>query len=140
MALELLDGTVAAVDMSIAYSGTAQTSLKCAFNYLSARMQRGFTERTTFCSSGWVQEQAGMKQLLLHLDGYVSKGAVFSDPLALFADNTAKPFIFTADTGCTLTGSALAASDDMGLRAAANSQRGIDLRSYGVVTSVWVVA
>lgn len=140
MALELLDGTVATIDFSIAYSGTAQTSLKCAFNYLSARMQRGFTEQTTFCSSGWVQENPGMKQVLLHLDGFVSKGAVFSDPLALFADNIAKPFIFTATTGCTLSGSAHASLDAMGMRAAANSERGIDLRSYGPVTSVWVVA
>ena len=76
----------------------------------------------------------------MHLDGYVSKGTIYSDPLALFADNIAKPFIFTADTGCTLSGSAHASLDAIGLRAAANSERGIDLRSYGPVTSVWVVA
>lgn len=138
--LALLDGTAAAVDFSIAYSGTVQTSLKCAFAYISCDVVREFTEKTTFCSSGWRARNPGMKQLIGHLDGFMSKGTNYSDPLALFASNDPFPFIFTADTSCTLTGSLHAARDHNGMRAAANSERGIDWESSGVVTSAWVVA
>jgi hypothetical protein len=138
--LALLDGTTAAIDMTLAFSGTNQVSVKCAFNRISARMNRGFTDRTTFCSTGWVEEIPGMKQLLISLAGYASKGTPYSDPLALFSDNVPRPFLFTADTSCTLSGNAHAASDGVDLVAAANSGRGIDLRSTGPVTSAWVVA
>jgi hypothetical protein len=140
MALTLLDGTTAAIDFTLAFSGSNQVSVKCAFSRISARMQRGFTDRTTFCSTGWVEEIPGMKQLLMSLAGYASKGTAYSDPLALFSDNVPRPFLFTADTGCTLTGNANAVSDGVDLVAAANSGRGIDLRSHGPVTSAWVVA
>lgn len=142
MALSLLDGTSALIDFSIAYDGggSSQSSMKCAFNYISADISREFTEKTTFCSSGWRSRQPGMKQVVGHLDGFVSKGTVFSDPLALFATTNAFPFVFTADTGCTLTGSLHAQRDHIGLRAAANSERGLDWESTGAVTSAWVIA
>lgn len=138
--LALLEGTTAAIDFTLAFVGTTPVSVKAAFNYISARIQRGFFDQTTFASSGWVSETCGMKQLLMHLDGYASKGTPYSDPLALFSDNVPRPFVFTADVGCTLTGNCLAASDGVGMRAAANSDRGIDLRSKDAVTSAWVVA
>jgi hypothetical protein len=140
MALALLDGTTAAIDMTIAISGTNQTSLKCAFGYMSADLVREMSEKTTFCSSGWRSRQPGMKQLVGHLDGFASKGAVYSDPAVMMATTTALAFVFTADTTCTLTGNLHVVRDHMGLRAAANSDRGIDWESDGVVTSAWVVA
>jgi hypothetical protein len=139
MALELLEGTTAAIDLTVEFGGTP-ASLKAAFNYISARMQRGFFDQTTFASDGWVSETCGMRQCLIHADGYASKGTPFSDPLELFSDNVPRAVVFTADTGCTITGDYLAASDGIGMRAAANSDRGIDLRSRGAVTSAWVVA
>lgn len=140
--LSLLDGTVATIDVSFGYGagGTSTTSMKCAFNRISADIVREFTEKTTFCSSGWRSRQPGMKQLIGRLDGFASKGTIYSDPLALFADNTARPFVITVDTGCTLSGNMHAARDHIGLNAAANSERGIDFESTGEVVSAWVVA
>lgn len=141
--LALLDGTNANIDFAIASAGagaTATASLKCSFAFLSARIVREFTEQTTFCSSGWRSRNPGFMQLLMHLDGYASKGTPLSSPMALFTDNLARPFVFTADTSCTFSGSAHAAADGIGLRAAGNSDRGIDLESYGAVTVAWVVA
>lgn len=141
MALALLDGTTAAIDMTIAVAGgTNQTSLKCAFGYMSADFVREMTEKTTFCSSGWRSRNPGMKQVVGHLDGFVSTGQSYSDPAAMMSGTTPLAFLFTATTSCTLTGNLHVVRDHMGLRAAANSDRGIDWESDGVVTSAWVVA
>jgi len=77
MALSLLDGTNAAIDMVITIA-SATNSVKCSFGYMSADVVREFTEKTTFCSSGWRSRQPGMKQVVGHLDGFVSKGAAKS--------------------------------------------------------------
>jgi hypothetical protein len=138
--MELLDGTNALIDFQLDYPGTSNVSLKCAFAYMSCDIVREFTEKTTFCSDGWRSRQPGMKQCVGRLDGFASKASVYSDPLALFADNDPKDFLFTADSGCTIGGQLHIARDHIGLRAAANSERGIDWESYGEVTSSWVVA
>jgi hypothetical protein len=79
--LALLEGTTAAIDFTLAFVGSTQVSIKAAFNYISARIQRGFFDQTTFVSSGWVSEITGMKQMLIHLDGYASKAK--RKPLAM---------------------------------------------------------
>jgi hypothetical protein len=140
MALTLLDGTNANIDFAVAVSGSNTTSFKCAFGYMSADMVREMSEKTTFCSEGWRARQPGMKQLVGHLDGFVSSGAVYSDPTIMMSTTTPLAFVFTADTSCTLTGDLHVVRDHMGLRAASNSDRGIDWESSGPVTSAWVVA
>lgn len=141
MALALLDGVEAAVDMTIETDGSTAVSYKCMANYLSADFVRDFNERTTFCTTGsWRARTPGMRQMFGRIEGFASKGWAGADPLVLMATNTPKDFIFTVDTGCTLTGQLHSARDHTGMRAQGNSERGIDFESYGAVTSVWVVA
>lgn len=136
MALALLDGTMAAFDVTI-----ATLSYKCMAAYVSADIVREFTERTTFCSAGgWRSRTPGMKQLIGRIDGFLGKGTAQSDPSVLFASTSPLAFVITFDTGCTVTGSMHAGRVHLGLRAQANSEEGIDFESDGVVTFVWVVA
>lgn len=136
MALSLLDGTSAAVDFTI-----ATISYKCIANYLSLDFVRDMFEYTTFCGTGWRTRTPGMKQGIGRLDGFAAKGVpTIVDPLALFATTLGSAFVFTVDTGCTLTGTLIVNRDHTGMRAAANSERGIDFETQGAVTSVWVTS
>jgi hypothetical protein len=137
MALSLLDGTSAAVDFTI-----ATISYKCIANYLSIDFVRDMFEYTTFCTAGgWRTRTPGMKQGIGRLDGFAAKGVTtIVDPLALFSGSAGSAFVFTVDTGCTLTGTLVVTRDHTGMRAAANSERGIDFETQGAVTSVWVTA
>jgi hypothetical protein len=141
MALALLDGTTAAVDFtSKLTTGGSLTSFKCIANRLALIIQRATTDRFTFCSGGWAQPVAGIRAGFGRLDGFASKGAPISDPLALIAVDDPLDFVFTVDTLCTLSGKLIAVQDGAGVQALGESTRGIDFRTYGAVTSAWVIA
>lgn len=138
MALVLVNGTSALTDFTLgAGSGV---SVKCIFGRITATFNRRSFEQTTFCSGGWVVEIMGMKQITFDLSGFVSEGNAYSDPSALFATSTPVAFVFTADTGCTYTGSGNAITDSETLTAAADSARNLQIRSSGSVTVAWVTS
>lgn len=137
----LLDGTTAAVDFTSKLStGGTQQSFKCIANYIMLMFRRPTTQKFTFCSSGWAVPTPGVRQGFGHIDGFMSTGGPVSDPLALFTQDTALDFVFTAHTGCTLSGALLETQDQSSSRALAESGRGIDFETSGVVASTWVVA
>lgn len=138
MALQLLDGTNATIDISF-----NAISYKCVASYWSADLDRQFFESTVFCSGGWVDEIGGKKQLIGRMDGFASSGYAGSDPLALFNtsfQSTGFPFVLTANTGCYISGNANASRVHTGMRAALQSEFAIDFKSKGAVTTVWIVS
>ena len=150
MAYTLLDGTVAAIDFQVGaaagtsiVSGTGTlsggSSLACFANYVSVDIGREFTERTTFCSGGWRSRTPGLKQAVGRIEGFPSKGGVWSDPLAMFTSQLGYPFAFVIDTGCMLYGVLHEQRDHVGMRAAMQGERGIDFESTGSVSSLWVI-
>lgn len=135
MAFKLLDGTNAAIDISL-----NSISYKGIFGAWVARISREMFEQTTFASGGWKVRIGGMKQVLVSASGFNSSGIAGSDPLALFALQTPYAGVFTSDTSCTLTGSFQESSDSVSEIAAGPSGRSIDAESSGAVTSAWVIA
>lgn len=135
MAIALLDGTTAAFGFLL-----ATVEQKCHFGYMSFAIAREMFEATTFCSSGWRSRRPGMKQMLFSLAGYLSTGAVYSDPLAAMASTTALAIVVTIHTGCTLTFNGHITGDGGGMRAAGMSDRVMSGESDGVVTSAWVTS
>lgn len=133
MALSLITGSLSTTDISM-----ATVSIKCISAQMALAFSRQSTSATTFCSSGWVEEIPGMKQMSGSIAAFGSKGVAYSDPLVWF---TAGPtaFIGTADTACTLTGNINVFGDGITLVAAANSTRPIDFRSTGAIVSSWTV-
>lgn len=140
MPLTLLDGTTAAVSMKIGSAQPPTVEYNCSMRYLSADIVRDFTEATTFCQSGWRTRTPGMKQLVGRMDGYASKGDPSSGAGILTASTVPLNFIFTLDTLCTFTGAMHVGREHFGIQAAAQSERGIDWESAGVVTIAWVIA
>lgn len=135
MAIALLDGTNAAIDVTI-----ATVSIKAMAAAWTARMLRDFFEQTTFASGGWRARVPGMKQCLVSVAGFSSKGISMSDPLALFATQAPMASVYTADTSCSITGNFHYGSDEHSYVAAGNSGRVIAGESYGPVTTAWVIA
>lgn len=135
MALSLLDGTGASVDFTI-----GGTSVKCIFGYMAFSVGREMLEATTFCTSGWRSRKPGMKQAVVSLAGYASKGVGYSDPLAAMANQTGLSFVATFDTSCTIAFTGHVVNDASGIRAAAMSDRTMSLESDGTVTSSWVTS
>lgn len=135
MAITILDGSNVNVDIAL-----GSVSYKCVANYWSADIVREFTEATTFCTTGWRSETPGLKQLIGHMDGFASTGFAGSDPLALFSSQTGVSFALTATTGCAFVGTCHMARDHTGIRAAQNSERAIDFRSKGAVSTAWTVS
>jgi hypothetical protein len=148
MALALLDGTSGHVDLGITIPsgtsvGTTNISYKCTVGAIRGRIRRNsFTNRKTFCTSvGWEDEAPGNKQVFLHADKFMSKGSPISDPMAMFGNDTAMALTFTAETGCSLTGTFHAEEEQFGADAGlVNMPGGMDLRSAGAVMSTWVTA
>ena len=142
-AYTLLDGTSAAVDFTIApdpsVPGTL-SSIRCIASYISLMLRRGTNQKITFCGSGWNKPSPGMRAGFGHIDAFSSKGGPLSSPLALFLLDVATPFVFTADTGLTLTGKLLETQDMTGVRAFAEHARGLDFETYDAISTVWVVA
>lgn len=138
MALELLDGSSATIDLNM---GSAPVSWKCAINYFSFDLGRRMEDRTTFCTGGqWASGVPTMKQGAIRADGFLSKGATFSDPMFLFSTTTPVPFVATFFTGCTITGNMHAVGHHSGMRAQGASEMGVSAVTDGAVTSAWVTS
>jgi hypothetical protein len=161
MALQLLDGTSAVFDFQTDVNSTdlnaantvggampAATSAnfdswKCAAGYLSLDITREMLERTTFCTGGWRGRVPALKDLQGRLEGFSSKGAKISDPLYLFATTKGVPTIVTIDTGCTISAEIMASRHHTGVRAAQNSEMGLDFVQDGTYippATVWVTS
>lgn len=136
--LALLDGTAAAIDTVITLTGGTVT-VRCWATYLSVDLTRAMLDRTTFCTSGWTDVFPSLRSAQGRIEGFANKGLSISDPMAWFTDQTARSVTFSADNSCTMTGNAFCASDHTGLRAAANSERGISFVNSGPWSSAWVV-
>jgi hypothetical protein len=106
-------------------------------NWRASATKRYF-ESQTFCSGGWVEETAGLKQLQGSSTGFLSTGADISDPLLDFDVPLGVPVVLQADTGATI-GFTGHIEKDMGVNANANSEFGVRFRSRGPVVSVWPV-
>jgi hypothetical protein len=139
--LNLLDGTIAAVDftLSATTASPTQVSIKCAFSYVSLMYRRPTTVKTTFCSAGWTVPIPGIRSGFGHLDGYVATGASYTSPLLYFNVDTPLPFVFTADTGNTNYQSRVMTQEAMGARALGEFARGSDFETSGSPTVVWVI-
>jgi hypothetical protein len=136
MALALLDGSTAAVDFT---SGASPVSWKCVVSYMSFDLGRRMEDRTTFCTTGgWAQGVPTMKQGAIRLDGFLSTGATYSDPILLFSSTAAVAFVATFHTGCTMTGNMHATGFHAGMRAQGASEMGVSAVTDGAVTSAWV--
>lgn len=135
MALSLLDGTGASVDFTIGGS-----SVKCIFGYMAFAVGREMMEATTFCTSGWRSRTPGMKQAVVSLAGYASKGVTYSDPLTMMNNQTGLSFVATFDTSCSIAFTGHCVNDAQGIRAAGMSDRTISIESAGSVTSAWVTS
>ena len=142
MAYTLLDGTNANIDIQTAVPATnttANKSMKCIAGSVSFTFRKATSRKTTFCGSGWASSTPGDKQMFAVVGGFMSKGDVLSDPLALFDTQKDLAFILTADTGCILTGNWIQTEDANTLLAAQNSGRSMAFESQGSVSSTWVV-
>lgn len=138
MALTLLDGSDSTIDFQ---TGTGLLSWKCGVSYMSIDIGRRMEDRTTFCTSGgWAAGVPTMKQAAIRLDGFMSKGAAFSDPLYLFSSTTAVAFVATFFTGCTMTGNMHAVGEHSGIRAQGASEMGVSAVSDGPITTAWVTS
>lgn len=142
MALKLLDGTTAAIDITskILVADASETSMKCIASQVSFTFRRPTTPKTTFCGTGWASGTPGNKQMFAVVGGFMSTGADYSDPLAFFTEQTGVAFTLTADTGSTVTGTWIETEDASTLIAAANSGRSMAFESQGVVSTTWIVA
>lgn len=138
MALSLLDGSSATLDFT---TGSSPVSWKCVVSYMSIDLGRRLEDRTTFCTGGgWASGVPTMKQAAIRLDGFMSTGATFSDPLAMMATTAAVPFVATFFTGCTYTGNMHAVGQHSGMRAQGASEMGLSAVSDGAITSAWVTS
>lgn len=135
MALSFLNGSLSTIAVSL--GGTAVT---CGFGRWLLQIVRGATRRTTFCDTGWVQEQPGDKQGVGQLDGYGTEGTPWSDVLIWITSATVIAFVLTANTGSFLTFSGNVFSDGLEVVAAANVGRGVGFRSTGAIVSTWVTS
>lgn len=142
MALKLLDGTVAAIELLANMSGvtTPTLSWKCMASAIAFTFRRPLGQKTTFCNTGWTKPTGGPRTMFAVVSGFMTTGAAYSDPLALFTQDTESAFIFTADTGSTLTGNWMESEDADSLTAFANSGRSMSFESSGAIASTWVVS
>jgi hypothetical protein len=143
MALKLLDGTIAAIDIKAlmtAGSTTPTLSIRCMASALAFTFRRPFSQKTTFCNTGWTKPTGGPRTMFAVVSGFMSTGAAFSDPLILFALDASSSFVFTADTGSTITGQWMESEDANSLTAFANSGRSMSFESDDAISTTWVVA
>jgi hypothetical protein len=122
-------------------SGVASVSINsllydCVMGSWRGSATKQYFPQTTFCSSGWRDEQSGLKACDIVASGYLSHGNAISDPLASFGAPNGVACIFQADTGSTISGT-FHIESDFGIVAAANSEFGVRARSKGAVSSTW---
>lgn len=137
MAIHLLDGTTASINVSIetnpagSASGTLDT-IMCLFRTLGLRFSRQMNPpQVTFCSGGWSRPVLGLKMAEVALGGYMSIGSVFSNPKTLIDEDTATEFTATITKldpeetfdPCTVTGDVFWNLDDNSIEARGGSAR-----------------
>lgn len=112
---------------------------QCVLGAWRGSANKRFFEQQIFCAGGWVNELAGLKQVVGSSTGYLSSGDPISDPLLDFSEADGVPFVLQADTGCSIafTGHI---EKDFGVVAGANSEFGVRFRSKGAVSSTWILA
>jgi len=142
MALKLLDGTLAAIDVVVNLTGvtTPSLSIKCMASALAFTFRRPLGQKTTFCNTGWTKPTPGPRTMFAVVSGFMSTGTTFSDPLVLFSVDIATSFIFTADSGSTIQGNWMESEDANSLTAFANSGRSMSFESSDSITSTWVIS
>lgn len=140
MALTLLDGTDASVDLGVAISGTTQSSLRCIINALEYRSGRSFQTAKTLCSGKWESEKPGVNQDFIRVTKFASRGATISDLSPLLTATASASVTFTAFTGCTKTGAFWMDSDSLTVSAGNFAMPGeCTFRSDGAIATVWVI-
>lgn len=141
MALQLLDGTDATVDLLVAISGTSGSSLRCVTTDIDHSATRQFQEALTLCSGNWVDELPGRRQEFLSVGRLASKGAVISDLGPLMGATAAANVTFSLATGCSRTGTFWMDSESNRVSAGNVAIPGrVTLRSRGAVANAWVTA
>lgn len=136
MALQLLDGTDASVDLSL-----AGNSLRCIINAMEYRSVRGFQDATTLCSGKWVSELPGRNQDFITVTRFASKGTTISDLSAFMTSTAAAAVVFTLGAGVTKTGTFWMDSESNAVSAGSVAIPGnVTLRSYGSVATAGVTS
>lgn len=140
MALTLLDGTDATVDLGVALSGgTSTTSLRCIINAMEYRSGRGFQTAKTLCSGKWESEKPGTNQDFIRVTKFASKGSTISDLSPLLTATASASITFTAFTGCTKSGTFWLDGDSLTVSAGNYAMPGeATFRSDGAILTVWV--
>lgn len=138
MAFGLLDGTDAALDATVNL-GSGTVSVKCIFNYMSIDFSKAMIPRITFCSSGWSSKFVSMKSCDGRFEGYQSKGNALSDPLAWFTQTVSAAVVVTLSSGCSISGNFFCVGDHEGVRAFADTERGINFTNDGAISTAWVI-
>lgn len=141
MALQLLDGTDATVDLGVTFpSGTAASSFRCIVNQMEYRRNRQFQTAKTLCSTKWESEKPSVNQDFITVQKFGSRGATISDLSPLMTMTASASVVFTAYTGCTYSGSFWLSDDFIGVNAGSFAMPGsCSFRSDGAVSTAWVI-
>lgn len=126
-----------------AASSSNMNSWKCMANYLSLDITQEFLIRTTFCSGRWVGRTPGLRDINGMLDGFLSQGALISDPLYLFSTAKGIPWIATINTGMTISGCIMAGRNHIGMRSFQNSEQGVSFATdstFVTPASTWITS
>lgn len=145
MALTLLDGTAAVVDMTIsigdsATSASTRTSLRCTLSNVDYRFTRSYQTATTLCAGADVVELPGQRQHFITAGRFESQGSLASDLSPMFGATSPASVVLTLATGCTKSGAMWLDEDSARVQAAQVAMPGsISLRSSGGMATSWVV-
>lgn len=136
MALQLLDGTSAAVNLTIDYQ-----AYECHLNNLAVEFNRQTFQMVTFCSSNWETSVSGMKNMLFVGTGFLAKGDAASKLGQYMLDDDHVWVVATFDTGCTVSAESIITRDSGNIAGAGLSGRTIEGRNAkDSVAVAWVVA
>ncbi len=137
MALALLDGTSANIDLEIDSS-----SLKCQINSMAVQFnRRAVTRPPTFCSSNWESAINGMKSINFAANGFLAQGDATAKLGQYHLTDTYPQITATFETGCTVDFSSVIEGDSGATQAAELATRSITGRNHNDDVAVaWVVA
>lgn len=126
-----------------AASSSNFNSWKCMANRLSLTISQEFLIRTTFCTGRWVGRTPGLRDINGVLDGFMSQGALISDPMYMFSTVKGIPWIATINTGLTIQGNIMAARDTFGIQSFQNSDSSMAFATDGTWLSpstTWITS
>ena len=146
MALTLLDGTAAAVDLTLSgsnqagASGLLAGSFRCTASSIEYEFDRSFQNVMTLCSGQDVSEVPSTRQHFIRMSRFASMGTTTSDLSPLYSATSAAGLTFTAGTGCSKTGYGWLDKDTFGASAGQVAMPGsVSFRSCGGMATVWVI-